>query len=420
MKITRSTTREGRALIAKLKSRKAANFAKVLPTVSRIMRNVEKNGDVALKKYAQQWDGLFPRASLRVNQRELEAAWENTPQSLRQALKHAAGNIRKFAEWQKPAEWIREIEPGVRVGQTVHGLDSVGCYIPGGRFPLPSTLLMTVIPAQVAGVRRIAVCSPNPAQVTLAAAKMLRVKEFYRVGGAQAIAAMAYGTESIARIAKIVGPGNSYVTAAKQKIFTDGDCLIDMLAGPTEACIVSDRSPARAIASDLVAQAEHDPETSCTFITTNTKLAAEVAVLCTSLAKSSPIAASSLRKNGAIIIAKDRNEAIELSNRIASEHLTVDTRAQAKTIRNAGSIFIGKYSAQPFGDYITGPNHTLPTGGIARERGGLSVQDFLKIITVQELSRKGAQSLATDGARLAAEEGLLSHVDAILARLDLS
>jgi len=420
MKIVRSSTQEGKALIAKLESRKSANFTKVAPVVEHILRDVKKSGDAALRNYACKWDGLAPRASLRVNEREMEAAWKQTPQDLRRALEHAAANIRKFAEWQKPLEWMREIEPGVRVGQLVRPLDSVGCYIPGGRFPLPSTLLMTVIPAQVAGVQRIAVCSPNPAQVTLAAAKMLGVTEFYRVGGTQAIAAMAYGTKSIARVAKIVGPGNSYVTAAKQKVFVGGDCLIDMLAGPTEACIVGDRIPARAVASDLVAQAEHDPETSCVFITTKSLLADEVSALCLSLAKEDPMAKSSLQKNGAIIIARNEKESIKLANRIASEHLTVESIAQLKSIRNAGSIFIGRFSAQPFGDYITGPNHTLPTGGLARERGGLSVLDFLKIITVQELSQVGAESLVHDGARLAVEEGLLGHVDAIRARLDLA
>jgi len=420
MKIVQSTTREGRALIAMLELRKAADFKKVAPVVKRALRDVKKSGDVALRKYACKWDGLALRKPLRVNEHEMETAWKRTPSDLRRALEHAAANIRKFAEWQKPAEWMREIEPGVQVGQVVRPLDSVGCYIPGGRFPLPSTLLMTVIPAQVAGVQRIVACSPNPANVTLAAAKMLGVTEFYRVGGAQAIAAMAYGTQSIQRVMKIVGPGNSFVTAAKQRVFTEGDCLIDMLAGPTEACIVSDRIPAPAVASDLVAQAEHDPETSCVFITTKPRFAAEVSALCKLLAKNNVLAESSLKKNGAIIIAQDKKESIRLANRIASEHLTVEGMDATRSICNAGSIFVGRHSAQPFGDYITGPNHTLPTGGFARHRGGLSVLDFVKIITVQHLTKAGAQSLAIDGALLAAEEGLLNHVDAIRMRSELA
>jgi len=416
MRIVKANSSEGRALIRKLETRAPANFARVAPVVARILRDIRKNGERALRKYAQEFDGVAAGQSLRVTEREMKEAWRNTQPELRAALEHAARNIRKFAQWQMPQKWMKEIEPGVQVGQIVKPMASVGCYVPSGRYPLPSTLLMTVIPAQVAGVERIVVCSPYPTQATLAAAAMLGLKEFYRIGGAQAVAAMAYGAKTIPRVAKIAGPGNSFVTAAKEMVSASRDCAIDMLAGPTEACIVVGSGPARNYAADLVAQAEHDPETSCVFITWNKKLADAVKRETLAQSNGNKIATQALRKNGVIFLAADKREALQLADRIASEHLTMESIEDMEGVGNAGSIFVGPYSAQPFGDYISGPNHTLPTGGIARIRGGLSVLDFVKIITMQEISAHGVQRLAKDAETLAKVEGLAGHANAILAR----
>lgn len=273
---------------------------------------------------------------------------------------------------------------------------------------------MTAIPAQVAGVERIVVVSPKPAQETLAAAHLLRITEFYRAGGAHAIAALAYGTETIARVDKIVGPGNLYVTAAKRLIAFD--CAIDMLAGPTEIVVTSDRGRPADIASDLVAQAEHDPEALAIFITTRTELAQEVIVEVKARSRNNPVAREALDRNGLVIVAADLNEAREFTNRIAPEHLTVDSARDLDWVRNAGSVFIGRWSAQPLGDYVSGPNHTLPTGGQARSRGGLSVLDFVKLITVQEYSGSGVRQLGPAALRLAKAEGLTAHAEAIRAR----
>src|SRR5208282_4923686 len=253
------------------------------------------------------------------------------------------------------------------------------------------TLLMTAIPAQVAGVKRIVVVSPKPAPETLAAAHLLGITEFYRLGGAHAVAALAYGTASLTRVDKIVGPGNLYVTAAKRMVAFD--CAIDMLAGPTEIVVTSERGNAADIASDLVAQAEHDPEALAIFVTTREELARAVMDEAKERSRDNPVARESLRRNGIAIVAGSVEEAREITNRLAPEHLTVDAASDLDWVQNAGSVFVGRWSAQPMGDYISGPNHTLPTGGMARVRGGLSVHDFVKLITVQEYSAPGVREL---------------------------
>ncbi len=363
--------------------------------------------------YAEKWDGLAPKQSLRVSEQELAAALASIPANLRHALETAAHNIRKFAEWQKPQEFTREIQPGLQVGQIIRPLDSVGCYVPGGRYPLPSSLLMTVIPAQVAGVSRIVVCSPRPAPETLAAAALLGVTEFYRIGGAQAIAALAYGTKSIAPVVKIVGPGNRFVTTAKKLV--SFDCAIDMLAGPTEAIVVAEDGDPAFWASDLVAQAEHDPDTSVVFVTSNAALAKEVADELKTRAKTNKIARESLNHNGMILLTDSPNESITVANAIASEHITL-SRDQLASLTSAGSIFLGPYSPQSLGDYAAGPNHVLPTGGVARFRGGLSVLDYLKIITVQEVSREALVRIAPVVTTLAEAEGLHAHAESVRVR----
>jgi histidinol dehydrogenase len=273
---------------------------------------------------------------------------------------------------------------------------------------------MTVIPAQVAGVQRIVVVSPKPAKETLAAAFMLGVNAFYRIGGAQAVAALAFGTESIQRVDKIVGPGNWYVTAAKKMIAFD--CAIDMLAGPTEIVVTSEDGEAVGISADLVAQAEHDPAALAILITTNAGLAREVVKEVAKRVKTNSVARQAIEQNGLAIIAGSVDEAHEITNRLAPEHLTVDSKEDLGWVRNAGSVFIGRYSPQPMGDYVSGPNHTLPTGGVAQVRGGLSVMDFVKVITVQEYTLAGLQKLGPAAIRLANAEGLAGHAEAVRAR----
>ena len=396
-----------------LEQRGATDFADVEPAVRRIVNDVRKNGERALRRYATRWDGLAKNETLRVPEQELQKAWQQTPPELQEAIRQAAVNIRRYCEWQRPQEWQREIQPGVCVGQLVRPLESVGCYVPGGRYPLPSTLLMTVIPAQVAGVRQIRVVSPKPATITLAAAGFLKVNEFYRVGGAQAIGALAYGTENIARVTKIVGPGNRYVTAAKKCVAFD--CAIEFLAGPTEAVVISENGDPVCIASDLAAQAEHDPDALCVFITPARELAKEVQKELQKRTHTNPIARKSLTRRGAILLVASLDEALEIVSRIAPEHLTLPA-ALGSAVGNAGSVFLNEFSPQAAGDYISGPNHVLPTGGMARVRGGLSVLDFVQVIACQSVSKEGIRLIAPAAIALAEAEGLPGHAESLRVR----
>ena len=380
--------------------------------VRQIVDDVRRSGDNGLRSYAERFDALPGEKSFRVSAPELARAQKSLTRQLRQSLTEAAQNIRLFCEWQKPRSWTRT-RKGMSLGQTVVPLDSVGCYVPGGRYPLISTVLMTVIPAQVAGVKTIRVVSPNPSSAVVGAAAMLGVREFYRVGGAQGIAALAYGTESISRVDKIVGPGNAYVTAAKRMVAFD--CAIDFLAGPTEAVILSASGNPQFIAADLIAQAEHDVDALVFFVTTSRKLAERVVEAVARLARGNRTAEASLLKHSAVFIAESRGHAREWANRLAPEHITVE-QEDARFIRNAGSVFIGDYSAQAAGDYASGPNHVLPTAGQARFRGGLSVLDFVKIISFQKLSVRGLRSLAPSIECLAAAEGLDGHANSIRLR----
>jgi len=390
---------------------RADDLDKVSNKVRRIVNNVRGDGDHALRKYAQRWDGLAENEAGRVDPAEISNAWRQVSSEFRSALRHAAINIRQFAIWQKPKAWMRT-QNGISVGQVIRPLASVGCYVPGGRYPLPSTLLMTVIPAQVAGVKRICVVSPQPRMEALAAAALLGIREFYRVGGAQAIAALAYGTETIPRVDKVVGPGNVYVTSAKKLVAFD--CSIDFLAGPTEIVIVAHRGKPLIIASDLVAQAEHDPEAVIVFITTSAQLARNVATSVTSLARNNSVARLSLADKGVILLASSRREAVDWANRLAPEHITLEQ--DLPLLRNAGSVFVGDYSPTAAGDYASGPNHVLPTGGLARCRGGLTVSDFLKVITVQRLTKAGLRNIAPMVETLAEAEGLKAHAQSVRVR----
>jgi histidinol dehydrogenase len=405
------------AMVERLAAR-GARLSRLEPRVRRIIDGVRRGGERSLRRHAERWDGLAAKQPLRVPEEEMATAWRMLAPQLRKSLRQAAQNIRRFCEWQKPREWMRT-RGGISLGQMVRPLESVGCYVPGGRHPLVSTLLMTVIPAQVAGVKNIRVVSPKPSAELLAAAAMLGVREFYRVGGAQAIAALAYGTKSIARVDKIVGPGNAYVTVAKKLV--SFDCAIDFLAGPTEAVILSDPQSGSCapgfIAADLVAQAEHDPETLAVLITTSRELARSVRVSMARFAKGNPTALESLRARGAILVGASREQARDWANRLAPEHITVAAE-DLPFIQNAGSVFVGNYSAQAAGDYASGPNHVLPTSGQARFRGGLSVADFVKVITVQQLSAKGLRRIAPAIECLAAAEGLAAHARSVRVRCE--
>ena len=408
-------------LIQELERRGAVNTAKVESAVRTIVADVRQGGDAALSEYASRFDGLAEGVALLVPPEEMKAAWQDTAAELRDALEVAQANIRAFAEAQKPKEWMKSPAShgaGIKTGQIVRALGSVGCYVPGGRYPLPSTLLMTVTPAQVAGVERIVVCSPKPARETLAAAWLAGVKEFYRIGGAQAIATMAFGTETIGRVDKIVGPGNLYVTAAKEMV--SAECGIDMPAGPTEIVVTSEAGDAAGVAADLVAQAEHDPEALAVLITSNEELAKSVMHEAARQAKGNEIAEASLAAQGCVLLTETVEEARELTNRLAPEHLSVDAAEDLDWVRNAGSVFVGAYSPQSMGDYISGPNHVLPTGRNGRVRGGLSVMDYVKVITVQEYSAKGLAELGPRAMLLAKAEGLHGHAESVRVKMELA
>jgi histidinol dehydrogenase len=400
--------------ISTLTDRRNAGYERALPQAKRIVEVVRRGGDAALLRLRAKLDGIPSQSPLRISENEIRAAFDSTPTALRNALKLAAINVRAFAERQRPKDFSLSPARGVSTGQRVIPVGSAGCYVPSGRYPLPSTLLMTVIPAQVAGVGRIVVVSPRPAKETLAVAALLGVTEFYRIGGAQAIAALAYGTAAIPRVDKIVGPGNAWVTAAKKLVAFD--CSIDMLAGPTEVVVTSETGNPAGIAADLVAQAEHDPQAVAILITTNAALAKSVVAEAKARARGNKIATEALAQRGMAIVTRSLEEAHDLTNRIAPEHLTIDSADDLAWVRNAGSVFIGPWSAQPLGDYVSGPNHTLPTSGLARVRGGLSVLDFVKLVTVQEYSGTGVQQLGPAAIRLAEAEGLAGHADSIRTR----
>jgi len=407
-------------LAAKLLAARRSGDAVADRVAARIIADVRRREDAALFSWTRQLDRvrLTPK-TLWVPRRDIEAGGRGVSPELRDALAHAARNIRQVAERQRPRPWSLNVELGVRVSQRVTPLETIGCYIPGGRFSLVSTLLMTVVPAQVAGVKRIIVVCPRPNAALLAAARLLGVYEIARIGGAQAIAAMAYGTRSVPRVHKIFGPGNRYVTAAKRLV--SADCAIDLLAGPTEVLIVSRSGNARYIASDLVAQAEHDPDAVAIFVTTSRKLADDVrdnvSEQLSALPPTNP-ARRSLSENGAILIASNTAAAVRFANLFAPEHLSLpdSNGAMLRQLDSAGSFFVGPWSAQSVGDYASGTNHVLPTGGGARARGGLSTWDFVRCTSTQQLTRAGLQSLAPVVAALAQAEGLEAHKRAVEVR----
>jgi histidinol dehydrogenase len=381
--------------------------------VQAIVDGVRTGGDRALVRYAKRFDGLSE--SIEVSRDEMQEAAARVEPSVRRAVAQAARNIARVAFRQIPKHFDLEVLPGVSVEQRVEPLARVGCYVPGGRFPLPSSLLMTAVPARVAGVREIVVACPRPEPAVMAAALEAGVTRLFRVGGAHAVAALAYGTKTIPAVDKIVGPGNRYVAAAKAIVARH--CAIDFYAGPTEIVIVAGAGQPAWIAADLVAQAEHDPDARAVLITWNRALADRVvdAVARQSAGRATVLRA--LRANGAVVLTRDATEAMALANQFAPEHLVVDREALTRRPITAGAVFVGRYTAQAAGDYATGSNHVLPTAGAARFRGGLSAADFVRVMSVQRLTRAGLKRLSPIILPLARAEGLEAHAESIEVRL---
>jgi histidinol dehydrogenase len=416
MRIVRLTP----AIEKKLLRARQEHDAEAQKIAAEIIRDIRYRGDSALSAWAKKLDNVdFLREGLWIDENEIRAARKQVSRDFLRALEHAVSNVRRVAEKQLPKPWTMEVEPGVRIGQVVRPIDSIGCYIPGGRFALVSTMVMTVVPAKVASVPNIQVVCPRPNAALLAAASVLGITRLARMGGAQAIAALAYGTKRVARVDKIFGPGNKYVTAAKQLV--SSDCAIDLPAGPTEAIVLATTGTPRWIAADLLAQAEHAPDAGSYLVTTSVSLArqvqAEVARLLRQLPTTNP-AQVSMKRTGAILVAPSLHAACEFVNRFAPEHLSLPGNAEEllKQVRAAGTVFLGPWCAQPLGDYASGSNHVLPTGGWARMRGGLTAADFVKCISVQSIGRDGFARLAADVQTLARAEGLQAHAKAVEIR----
>jgi histidinol dehydrogenase len=388
---------------ASLIERKSVRLEQAERIVAPILADVRHRGDRALLEYARKFDG-FEGTSVRM---EICGALQPPFAS---AVETAAQNIREYAKAQLPREWFTDFRDGRRLGQIVRPLDAMGAYVPAGRYPLPSTLLMTVIPAQVAGVATTCVACPNPSPEIMGIAQWLGVTHLFRMGGAQAIAALAYGTETVPKVDRIVGPGNIYVAAAKKLIA--GETSIDFVAGPTEIVIIAADGDPRWIAADLLAQAEHDVDASAILLTTSRSLAVAVAQEIDRQLQTLPtanVAATSIESNGAILVLESLEQAVELSNTLAPEHLALHDGSLLANVRHAGAVFVGASSPESAGDYASGPNHVLPTSGAARQRGGLSAADFVKTIAVQELTREGLAKLIPAITTLARAEGLEAH-----------
>jgi histidinol dehydrogenase len=352
--------------------------------------------------------------TIEVPRREWEKAAQTLPAPVRASITRAAAHIRRVSRQQIPRGWRLRVAPGITVEQRVIPLARVGCYVPAGRYPLPSSLLMTAIPARTAGVSEVVVACPRPDAAVFAAALEAGVDTLYQMGGAHAVAALAYGTGAIRRVDKIVGPGNRWVSAAKSLV--SSDCGIDFYAGPTEIVIVAASGSATWIASDLLAQAEHDPDARAVLITPSRRLAGAVAREVRRQMPAAGPAAQSITRHGGIIVARNVEEALGLANDAAPEHLVVGTEAMARRVWNAGAVFVGGWTAQVAGDYAIGSNHVLPTAGAARFRGGLSSADFVKLVSVQRVSRRGLGRIAGTITTLARAEGLEGHARSIEIR----
>jgi histidinol dehydrogenase len=396
-------------------ARRAARMEAAEAVVRPILEDVRRRGDRALLEYARKFDG-FARRTVRVSEEELGAARRRLSPEFRRAVRTAAANIRDFARRQMPRPWMRQ-SGGVRVGQVVRPLSTVAAYVPAGRYPLPSTILMTAVPAQVAGVANICVASPKPVDQVWGTAAMLGLTRVFEMGGAQAIAAFAYGTRTVPKADRIVGPGNIYVAAAKKLLA--GEVGIDFVAGPTEILIIATEGDPRYLAADLLAQAEHDVDATAVLLTTSRRLATAVANEVERQLATLPtaaVAAQSIARNSAIVLVRSIEEALEISNRFAPEHLSIPDARLLAGIEHAGSVFVGPYSPEAAGDYASGPNHVLPTSGAARVRGGLAVTDFVKVISVQQLSAAGLARIKPAIVTLARAEGLEAHARSVEVR----
>jgi len=415
MKILKLTPQAEKWLLA----RRARPDTEAQAIAAQIVADVRKRGDAALFAYTKKFDYTdLTKTGVWVTQKGIRAAQRETSAKFRKAVEKAAANVRRVAEKQLPRRWTVETTPGVKIHQVVRPIEAIGCYVPGGRFSLVSTLVMTVVPAKVAGVPNIVAVCPKPNPELLATAGILGVERIARIGGAQAIAALAYGTKSVPRVDKIFGPGNKYVTAAKQIV--SSECAIDLPAGPTEAIVFAEHGNARWIAADLLAQAEHARDAASFFVTTSDALAREVQREIQKQLAQLPNGAahSSTRVSGAILIAESAEQACEFINRFAPEHLSLPENGakSLSRVRATGTVFLGPWGAQPLGDYATGSNHVLPTGGWARRRGGLSTADFVKCISVQTITDRGFLHLAEAVETLAEAEGLMAHRNAVRIR----
>ncbi len=396
--------------------RRAARFSEAEAVVRPILEAVRKHGDKALLEYARKFDKL-ERKSVAVPQAELDAAAGRLSPQFRKAVQTSAANVRVYAKLQLPVAKKVQPEPGLKLSQIVLPLESVAAYIPSGRYPLPSTVIMTVVPAKVAGVTNIMLATPRPVDEIFGTASILKATHVFEMGGAQAIAAFAFGTKTVPRADRIVGPGNIYVAAAKKLLA--GEVGIDFVAGPTEILIIAFEGDPRWLAADMLAQAEHDTDASAILLTTSRALAesvaAEIEIQLATL-PTAPIARKAIEKNSAIIIVASDQEAVELSNRFAPEHLSLHDAKLLGGVRHAGSVFLGPSSPEAAGDYASGPNHVLPTSGAARLRGGLSAADYVKVISVQQLSSKALARLAPAITTLARAEGLEAHARSVEVR----
>lgn len=405
--------------VVELIERPAVRDGRIERRVKRIVQDVRARGDAAVRELSQRFDPSWEAATsarLEIPRKEWVRRASTVAPKVRRALALAARNIRRVAVAQVPQQRLVLTARGVTIEQRVTPLGAVGCYVPGGRYPLPSSLLMTAVPARTAGARVVVACCPRPDATVLLAALEAGVDRVFAIGGAQAIAAMAYGTQTVPRVEKIVGPGNAYVAAAKALVAAD--CAIDFYAGPSEIVVVSATGNAEWIAADLIAQAEHDPDARAILLTPSRRLARAVAAECERQVPHTGPARLALARNGAIIVTRTIREAIGLSERLAPEHVVCDDDETARQLTAAGTVFVGDWSAQALGDYVTGSNHVLPTSGAARARGGLSAADFVRISAVQRVTKDGLLAIGPPAIALANAEGLTAHAASIAVRLD--
>ncbi len=426
MKTVRSRDREFRELLTCLQRRGRRDSHAVADAVSEILAEVQRRGDAAVAEYTERFDrvALAPEA-FAVSRRDIERAYRKVPRALLSLFEEAAGRIRDFHARQRSESWFEAQDDGTLLGQLVTPIERVGLYVPGGKAAYPSSVLMNAVPAQVAGVRSLVVCTPAPDGVlnphTLVVADMLGIEEIYRIGGAQAVGAMAYGTATVPRVDKIVGPGNIYVATAKRLVF--GDVDIDMVAGPSEILILADAgADPRHVAADLLSQAEHDELATCVLVTDSTKLAERVLVEVERQIDALPrpqIARAAMRGQGLIMVVRDLTEGMAVANSVAPEHfelLVAEPLSWLPLVRHAGSVFLGGHTPEALGDYLAGPNHVLPTGGTARFFSTLGTPDFQKRTNIMSFSKAQFEAMADKVVRFARLEGLEAHARSVLVR----